>query len=637
MDNLTENKTNYDLFPDQIEHFERCLNIISSKHGYIDLSPPGTGKSHIARVIAQTNKFPLFIVCPKSVIPMWEELCFEYDLDLEFITTYQSLRSTKGHQPFHGYLERIDTVTSSGKNKCSFRLTEKSKTLFDHGVFIIVDEFQHIKNNSHQHNAVKTLISGIFNSSSSRFGLLSGTPFDKEEMAINLLRLLGLVVDQPLYSTSRSTGDFKALGIQGLIDVCSSKNRIVTEMVIREFPLCKRNIDSICFQLWLRVIRPEYSSGMRDVVLGVDRDSKNGYYNISEEDNKILSGAIKNLIIASRYNEETNTLDEEGSKDMSAIKRSNQDSEFSKVNLVARLAMEDLKANPNCKVILVGNYKITLQRWKKMFDSYGVKILEGDTTLKDREKNIKDFMDPKGSRVLIGNMAVMCEGISLHDTDGRYPRIMYIIPNYSVINLHQCSLRIHRIGVKSKATIRIVYVKGIYSCEKSIYNALTKKTIVLKENISGMGGDNISFPGEYKTYEEPDDPVNFPHMVKSSGMETSLHRTIRKPSPREIKGPMTPRREVNTFNNVNNVNNVKTLSIMGNASNASNVSNVSNASNVTSISNLIKEQTNIKSNDFQSTLPDAPGGPIYRPRSVFLQKKKCVEIKALSLVALRTK
>ncbi len=59
--------------------------------------------------------------------------------------------------------------------------------------------------------------------------------------------------------------------------------------------------------------------------------------------------------------------------------------------------------------------------------------LTGRISEKKREENINIFQDPSTHcRVLIGNPKVGGVGINLHDTDGRFPRKMYIFPTYDI-------------------------------------------------------------------------------------------------------------------------------------------------------------------------------------------------------------
>ena len=60
-------------------------------------------------------------------------------------------------------------------------------------------------------------------------------------------------------------------------------------------------------------------------------------------------------------------------------------------------------------------------------------------------------------------------GISLHDLNGKYPRMALISPSYSAIILKQCLGRVHRDGSKTKALQRIVFVANTVEeevCEK---------------------------------------------------------------------------------------------------------------------------------------------------------------------------
>jgi superfamily II DNA or RNA helicase len=55
------------------------------------------------------------------------------------------------------------------------------------------------------------------------------------------------------------------------------------------------------------------------------------------------------------------------------------------------------------------------------------------------------------------NTAAGGAGLSLHDLNGKYPRMAIISPTPSAVNLRQVLGRIHRDGAKSKALQKIVF------------------------------------------------------------------------------------------------------------------------------------------------------------------------------------
>jgi len=187
-------------------------------------------------------------------------------------------------EPKHEYLARHDSVQGN-KHITMFVATEKFKKLLEEGIMVVFDEVHFIKNNSDQHKACNALMEPIINDGGlSRYALLSGTPIDKEKLAINLLRLICYIRSPKLYYIDNAAHEIVLDGLQDLIDSCCFINREETVKVFEEIPISKKNMDKICFTLYVRVIRkaicgsmskPENITGKFDV--------KNGFYPIVPE------------------------------------------------------------------------------------------------------------------------------------------------------------------------------------------------------------------------------------------------------------------------------------------------------------------------------------------------------------------
>ena len=139
-----------------------------------------------------------------------------YRIKISLIVTYESLRSRKHDQPRHGLLTRIDELdtehkkdeqsnhsgTNSGTNRVQFAATPLFLQMCDEGLLLVFDEIQKIKNNSAQQKACQALVEPMQQRREeqvqqlqqrcqqpvqSYLGMLSGTPFDKEEHCTNFL------------------------------------------------------------------------------------------------------------------------------------------------------------------------------------------------------------------------------------------------------------------------------------------------------------------------------------------------------------------------------------------------------------------------------------------------------------------
>jgi len=132
----------------QVEHAKKLMKSLLKNKIAIDLSPLGSGKTYTAVGLATLSCFEnILILCPKSVIPKWNLLIQENQLE-----------------------DKIQVMTLS-----KFIRLKNLTTIFGDKCLLIVDEFQSLKNNSVQSKKVYSTID--------KFNLyflgISGTPFDK--------------------------------------------------------------------------------------------------------------------------------------------------------------------------------------------------------------------------------------------------------------------------------------------------------------------------------------------------------------------------------------------------------------------------------------------------------------------------
>lgn len=204
----TRTYTDVTLFPHQIEHANKLMNVLEGHPFALDLSPMGTGKTYCATHIAKTFGFKrVLVIAPISVIPKWKHMRDTHGLHLIDAMSYCSLRSVKCKQPKHGLLTRIDRRSEvinedtgrpepgGERDIVEFHATDLWKQYVSEGILLIIDEIQNVKNISSQYFSVKELIREILSDSSetSKVLLLSGTPIDKTEQVKNLYRAIGLI------------------------------------------------------------------------------------------------------------------------------------------------------------------------------------------------------------------------------------------------------------------------------------------------------------------------------------------------------------------------------------------------------------------------------------------------------------
>ena len=499
---IENNGSSVTLKPTQIDHYLRTTEILKYNHCYIDCSVMGAGKTYVGDAHAIRLDLPVVALGPKIASITWSGVTSETQVKLVDYITYQSLRSVKGKQPKHGYLHRIDS-----DGQVNFSATPKFVELAKKGILLVLDEVHNIKNNSDQFKACKALTTALLSiGGKSRFAILSATPFDKEDHAVNLLRLMGFIQSTKLFIFHKDTQSIQLIGAQELINICRHFNNVKTTQVLRTNPPNRNNIPHICYRLYVEVIKPRLVSSMSSPIIPVEKDAKNGYYRMEDDDRKALIDAIHELSKASRFNIHTQAI-EEAKLEWGGITKALMHIEQSKTNLLIRLARTQLESNSMCKVIIFVNFTEPLLRICKGLDKYNPLKLNGETTIRQRTSIIEAFHSDHSRRLLVANMKVGGNSINLHDTVGDRPRFTFIVPNYSIGELHQASGRAYRDGTMSKSTVRLVYGKtgtdGLPDIlETSILNALARKKDVLREILDQQVKEGVKFPGEYDVIYE---------------------------------------------------------------------------------------------------------------------------------------
>jgi len=495
----------------QIPHFERLLQILSTAHGANDTSPTGSGKTVFTCAIARKWNYPCVLIFgPKSIKRKWELTGAEYGVNVIFMT-YAGLRGKK-----NPYLRKVgDQIIA----------TQAFLDLVRIGLLLVSDETSSLKNDSDQSRCFHVLVQALVSMQSpSRVLLLSATPIDKPKQAESLCKCLGLITYDKLYEYEQDTKTYTLLGLQQIIDLASTVDPEQTAEIVPEY-IDRKNAHKVCYELYTKIIKDCITSSApgRDPMSTVH----NGYYRMPTKDEQKLRDAVDKLKGALRFENGDVSL---GSTKQSwgALTAAMQAIERAKRNTFIRLAREDLESDPQCKVILCLNYLDNIHKIADKLKQYNPLVLVGEVTKDDdRWALISAFQEPNTRyRLFIMNTRVGSTGIDLDDTDGRFPRKMYIVPTYNLIDIHQSTGRVDRATTKSIASIKLVYGQigssaipvqtlrrsnlpvnnsprspTIQNLEQSIFDALARKSAVVESVL--YSSDKVIFPGEYPTYVEP--------------------------------------------------------------------------------------------------------------------------------------
>ncbi len=99
-------------------------------------------------------------------------------------------------------------------------------------------------------------------------------------------------------------------------------------------------------------------------------------------------------------------------------------------------------------------------------------FIYGEQKIEERDANIQSFGENK-EKIIICNIRAGGVGISLHDTDGKYPRVALISPTWSAQDLIQVLGRVHRANCKSPVEQKILFCNGTF--EETIAKIIQSK------------------------------------------------------------------------------------------------------------------------------------------------------------------
>ena len=476
------------LFPRQIEHYKRLEKALCCGFGYFDQSETGLGKTYIACEIAKQHSMKLFVVGPKTILPYWKQVADEFGVTLISSMSYELLRGSSGriNHPFLTYERNDYTVTNDYNNYVK------------QGILLVFDEVHRLKNTkTNQRKAALALVRAIVKLNvGSRIAILSATPFDKDEHCESVIMLLGLTSKSKLYLYSPRTRVYLNAGIKDVEAVCQRLNPVKTS----DCAYMKANPQLYPYELYTNILKHYFCSAMPPPKIAVIKDTKNGFYAMSEISVSLLYNAQRKLRSSLRKNELGEYIRDEHFTEATSIYISEM--EKAKLPTLIRLTQETLN-NSNNKVIIYVWRRASIDKLSDALKEYNPLILNGSTKGKNRPEIIDNFQQHNNNyRLLISHPKVGGEGISLDDRDGNYPRFIYAIPNYYFILMHQLTGRIHRgEKTKSKATIRFVYSRDCLT-ETSVLNSLIRKDRTMRKSLRDNSSDT-KYPGSYERYLEP--------------------------------------------------------------------------------------------------------------------------------------
>lgn len=512
----------FTLFPDQQEAFETIIERFNKGSFYrTQLLPAATGYgksvvgAKIAHYLHHEKNMKVMIICPSTIKIQWKRILDISNVPLEHIYTYTEIRGHKGKVFKIEYEQEVrdmasvkhEFLTRGNETIGPFETTAKFEKLCKEGLFIIIDESQALKNKtSATHWAGYALIKTAMTLEGSNTNILhlTASSIDKEDNWQSLFRIMGLITKKQLWSNSKEFS-WKDFGVGTVFKFAKSVNPKKTNEIFLRHTVDAASLSNLLKDLWVNIFRPLVVVKVVDNIYVDDNNlpipyiRKNGFYTLDEEGAELAMRAIDLLKGINIIDKKDGINVKNANDNMGLLQTALMMLANSKNKTVLRIALNDLIKYPTCKIILCITFKQDQQVLMEELKDYGVLLINGDVPFNKRNEIIDKFNEPNlDRRIIIMTPQVGGVGVNLHDTDGKYPRRMYIVPTFHFLDMFQATGRTYRRNVKSE-----VFVSFVYGNNTAVENVLVNAMIKSKVTSSVMQKDSGRlFPDSFENYIE---------------------------------------------------------------------------------------------------------------------------------------
>ena len=523
IDKRVEARESIVLQGNQVEHLDDIVEVYSHFPAVISTSQTGAGKTYVSAFVYQEFDFNgILVVGPLSSRPEWVKVFERYGINGSFIT-FETLRGIKGKTLNHPYLTR-----HANRLGDTYEVTDYFDHLIRNKLLLVVDEAHAITNDSLQTRATSEMTSYLVNSvydsahfteeeRQSRLIVLSATYFERPENSIMALRTVGILKSENLYRKNPITGRNTFLGLNEIADRAGRLDAATTQQIMAEYPVTQIDRDSaarLAFELYTRVVSPMIQLTM----LYIPSEEDAQYEHPIVNKHFILEGTDRANYLRALEQLERNDPDDgsEGSEEddgnafryrrsnagFAKIARPLHDIESAKVNAVIEDVKRVLETYPTSKAIVLQYNLDNLQRIYEALQEYNPQIMTGSTTGHRRMEIMDRFQEDSNEyRVIVSQIAVGGQSISLHDTHGGRPRFMWVTPRHSVKMSVQAAGRVNRRGVRSPSLVIFTFGNPDIE-ERRILASAEVKSEVMRQTYEETKREDIVLPSDYPTFRQ---------------------------------------------------------------------------------------------------------------------------------------
>lgn len=477
--------------------------VMKAENALINGSGTGVGKTFITLGVGRERAKKLLVICPKTIVPDWKRAADYMKTELAGVYGWEWLKTGKTE---FGKWEMI-THGPSGRKLPRAKKGRFIWTVPD-GVEIVFDEAHRGSGNGTQNSEVvrsaaeakipiHALSATLANDPTRLFALgyvlrlHDGTQEGFRDFMIRFgCKEIEISVDKGGKRTYRKDDDED--------DNDSGFRR---KIKVWKFIGTDRDLKSLHSHIFphkgIRVTPEELGDAFPEtqiVAKAYEIDEARDITNAYEE--------MQNKIAEIEDMEELNNS-EKSANILAEMMRARKRVEFLKINLVVSLTRDYLEEGHS--VFLAVNFRDTLFG---QTDEWGNKVAPGLVDLLkikslivgsqkdiDRRNAIDDFQSDR-NRVCAGIIQACREGLSLHDLNGKHPRVALIMPCQAPVDLKQVLGRVHRANGKTKSIQRILFAAN--TIEEAVCKNLATKLDRLDLLMDGDLNDGI-FPNQYSS------------------------------------------------------------------------------------------------------------------------------------------
>lgn len=412
------------LFPVQ-ELSRDVLCAAIRKHGAaLDSSCTGSGKTLKAVEVARALGIPATVVCPKVVVPAWQNAFREQGVPVEVVCNYEKLRN--GNTPW---------LSKQGR---SFRWN------LPEGSLVIFDEAHKTKGKTSQNARMLTAA---------------------RDQGFKLLMLSATAAEDP--TELRAIGH--ALGLHGLKDFyrwamrqgCSLDPWNQLRFPLKSRPKLAGLHNEIYPEHGHKVSRADMGDLFSVTSVALDP--------LDFGDDGAIAGVYREMDKELAELSKTVSSDK-GASALTAQLRARQQIELMKVPVLAGMIADDVDEGKSVAVFL--NFRASMDALAQRLPVDKAHI-HGDQTAAERQEAVERFQSD-AVPVILCQVSAGGTGVSLHDERGGRPRTSYVSPSYNAKEILQCLGRIDRVGAQSDTTQRVLFAAG--TIEEDVARSLRKKT-----------------------------------------------------------------------------------------------------------------------------------------------------------------